>query len=39
MTQARISENPAMCITTLSAKNLKDQIEFTMGAWAVWGSS
>ena len=29
--QARISENPSMCITTLSAKNLKDQIEFTMG--------
>eukprot|EP00931_Biecheleriopsis_adriatica_P036383 TRINITY_DN2095_c0_g1_i5.p1 TRINITY_DN2095_c0_g1~~TRINITY_DN2095_c0_g1_i5.p1 ORF type:complete len:4649 (-),score=1173.32 TRINITY_DN2095_c0_g1_i5:61-14007(-) len=27
----RISENPAMCITTLTAKNLKDQIEFTMG--------
>jgi len=29
--KARISENPSMCITTLSAKNLKDQIEFTMG--------
>mmetsp|Transcript_3629 Transcript_3629/g.6367 ORF Transcript_3629/g.6367 Transcript_3629/m.6367 type:complete len:3156 (-) Transcript_3629:97-9564(-) len=29
--KARISENPAMCITTLSARNLKDQIEFTMG--------
>jgi dynein heavy chain len=27
----RISQNPAMCITTLSARNLKDQIEFTMG--------
>ena len=31
--QARISENPSMCITTLTAKNLKDQIEFTMGGW------
>lgn len=29
--KARISENPSMCITTLTAKNLKDQIEFTMG--------
>lgn len=29
--KARISENPSMCITTLSSKNLKDQIEFTMG--------
>jgi len=29
--KARISENPTMCITTLAAKNLKDQIEFTMG--------
>jgi len=27
----RISQNPGMCITTLSAKNLKDQVEFTMG--------
>lgn len=27
----RISQNPGMCITTLTAKNLKDQIEFTMG--------
>lgn len=27
----RIQQNPIMCITTLSAKNLKDQIEFTMG--------
>jgi len=27
----RISQNPGMCMTTLSAKNLKDQIEFTMG--------
>jgi dynein heavy chain len=28
---ARIRSNPSMCITTLTAKNLKDQIEFTMG--------
>lgn len=40
--QARISENPSMCITTLTAKNLKDQIEFTMGGselrirWIRW---
>jgi len=27
----RISQNPGMCITTLNARNLKDQIEFTMG--------
>merc|ERR1712039_115691 len=27
----RISQDPAMCITVLTAKNLKDQIEFTMG--------
>eukprot|EP00927_Polykrikos_kofoidii_P046386 TRINITY_DN40623_c0_g2_i1.p1 TRINITY_DN40623_c0_g2~~TRINITY_DN40623_c0_g2_i1.p1 ORF type:complete len:3637 (-),score=783.39 TRINITY_DN40623_c0_g2_i1:390-10571(-) len=27
----RISQNPGMCITTLTAKTLKDQIEFTMG--------
>ncbi|CAJ1345300.1 unnamed protein product [Effrenium voratum] len=29
--KSRISENPSMCVTTLTAKNLKDQIEFTMG--------
>merc|ERR1719267_270935 len=29
--KARIAENPGMCITTLSNKQLKDQIEFTMG--------
>eukprot|EP00928_Gymnodinium_smaydae_P031101 TRINITY_DN22944_c0_g4_i1.p1 TRINITY_DN22944_c0_g4~~TRINITY_DN22944_c0_g4_i1.p1 ORF type:complete len:1938 (-),score=445.97 TRINITY_DN22944_c0_g4_i1:215-5482(-) len=28
---ARIQQNPQMCITTLTAKALKDQIEFTMG--------
>jgi dynein heavy chain len=27
----RINQNPAFCLTTLAAKNLKDQIEFTMG--------
>jgi dynein heavy chain len=27
----RIAQNPSMCITTLTAKTLKDQIEFTMG--------
>ncbi|CAK0855452.1 unnamed protein product [Prorocentrum cordatum] len=27
----RIQQNPSMCVTTLSSKNLKDQIEFTMG--------
>jgi dynein heavy chain len=27
----RISENPTMCITTLANKNLKDQLEYTMG--------
>jgi len=27
----RISQNPGMCMTTLTARNLKDQIEFTMG--------
>jgi len=29
--KARIAENPQMCITTLNSRNLKDQIEFTMG--------
>jgi dynein heavy chain len=28
--KVRISKNAAFCITTLSARNLKDQIEFTM---------
>merc|ERR1740127_104921 len=29
--QARITVNPNMCVTTLSNRQLKDQIEFTMG--------
>merc|ERR1719223_742776 len=29
--QARISQMPSMCITTLTARNLKDQLELTMG--------
>merc|ERR1719174_3506109 len=29
--QARITINPNMCVTTLTNKQLKDQIEFTMG--------
>merc|ERR1740121_3261296 len=29
--QHRIAQNPGMCMTTLTAKNLKEQIEFTMG--------